>query len=191
MVQNPNALATHNANVAAISTPQALDIANIVSTFALKKVDEHGRAVFSTGRGKQNLFAVVCQYVKSLRGIPRTDALPPETAESIKREIDAMLRGKLDAMLAEYSTFTVRTGGLGTRIDKNGKVTSKAFATFKGERETRDEKEHKLACLLDLGKLETALNRAIDKNDAEKQSEILRKIEILRKERNAAPVSAQ
>ena len=184
MTANPNALSTNNANVAAVSTPATLDIANIVATFALKKADEHGRQVFSTGRGKQNLFSIVCQYVKSLRGMPRTDALPDDVAASIKSEIDTFLRGKLDAMLTEYSTFTVRTGGLGVRIDKKGQVTSKAFATFKGERDTRDEKEHKFACLLELGKLEKALNRAIDKNDTELETEILRKIEILRKERN-------
>ena len=162
-MSNSNAVLAQNATQLAISTPSEINIGGIVTMLFLRKQDEHGRATFGTNRGKQNLFASTCAWVKSLRGINAKEHLPEEIELQIRVACDKAVSDAFTNVLQSYDRFTIKTGGLRTLIAKDGSIKNReAFAGIHAARDACAN-EHRLCDMLTLRQKQEQINRLLDK----------------------------
>jgi hypothetical protein len=172
-------------NKAALSTPAELDLRQMIIMLSKRKMDEHGKEIISTKRGKQSLFSATCAWYKSLRGMSKETHVSIEVETEIREHINSILTDKFTKMLGEYETFTVMTGGLTAKVGKEGTITTEAIARINASRSTKNDLERKLAITLAIGQLDKQINKMLDNPstmDREKLSGLQKKLEILQNE---------
>lgn len=124
--------------VAARSTPKVIDYSAIVYECASVST-KYGRQ-FNGRKGKQKLFGLTCDTVKSMRGLGDEQNLDSDELTGIRHAITAFWQGRATELLSDYEITSCNYDKPKLRLSEDGKslVPVEIHASIKGIRAAKD-----------------------------------------------------
>lgn len=194
-----------NADVA-ISTPSQLDLVALVERVAKAKAAIGSK--FMGHKGKQTLFALVCNAVKSLMGLAKFNDdgtpkhLPEEVAVEVRKAINSFWLNQANRMVTNYGeVVSVQWDAPKAKV-VDGEAGKKDVnltwnATLKARRDSKDDAEFRLGLSFEVGKAQKRLaymqdNPAkYDREEVRAQQDFLTVLESKQLEMNKAKEAAE
>lgn len=146
---------------AAVSSPKVIDLVALVAQVAKAKAAIGSK--FMGHKGKQSLFALVCNAVRSLRGDAKFNKdgsvrhLPEELATDIRKAVNAFWLTQATKMVTEYGeVVSVQWDSPKAKVfDAEGGLKDVGLtwnATLKARRDSKDDAEFRLGLSFEIGK---------------------------------------
>lgn len=151
---------------AAVSTPKAIDLVAVVAQVAKAKAAIGSK--FMGHKGKQTLFALVCNAVRSLMNLPKFNEdgsprhLDKELADEVRKAVTAFWLNQATKLVTEYGeVVSVQWDSPKAKvIDADGgrkDVSLSWNATLKARRDSKDDAEFRLGLSFEIGKAQKRL----------------------------------
>jgi hypothetical protein len=190
---------------AAVSTPKVIDLVALVAQIAKAKAAIGAK--FMGHKGKQNLFSLCCNAVRSLQGLPKfkddgsPNHLPEETAAEIRKAINSFWLSQATKMVTEYGeVVSVQWDAPKAKVvdvDAGRKDVNLTWnATLKARRDSKDDAEFRLGLSFEIDKAAKRLAymqdnpSKYDREEVRAQQDFLTVLESKQLEMNKAKAAA-
>lgn len=191
---------------AAVSTPKTIDLVALVAQVAKAKAAIGSK--FMGHKGKQTLFALVCNAVRSLHNLPKFNEdgsprhLPEEMAVEVRKAINAFWLTQANRLVTDYGeVVSVQWDSPKAKVvDKDGGLKDVSLtwnATLKARRDSKDDAEFRLGLSFEIGKAQKRLAfmqdnpSKYDREEVRAQQDFLTVLESKQLEMNRAKEAAE